>query len=322
MPTYIHRSVQNTFTQLDIPLSRTKILIAVSGGKDSLCLMKIIKDFHMTYQWEIAIVHCNHSWRNDATQNAYLVQMLAKELGFTFYLAINHLFLSTESQMRQWRYFTFLSIANQHQYNLILTAHTSSDKIETMLHNLSRGTGIDGIIALSSIKRVNQEISIIRPLLGITAQDSTWFCHYFSLPIWADTTNVNLVYTRNRIRQELIPYLYNVLNPQLDSSIGNFLDQLTISMAYLNKYSYLVYSTVIHPHYYAINSNAYNNLDSNMKSWIIRIFLKMLSCSLLKEEIVKKILQFLNPSIATPDVLYLQSYILIRKQKNIYICKN
>jgi tRNA(Ile)-lysidine synthase len=103
------------------------------------------------------------------------------------------------------------------------------------LYNLIRGTGADGLQALTWQRPLTQEIMLVRPLLEITRAQTAHFCQEFQLPIWEDSTNQDLKYARNRIRQELIPYLQQNFNPQIESALAQTAELLQAEVEYLEQ---------------------------------------------------------------------------------------
>lgn len=317
MSTYLHKKILNILTDSGLFFYNKKILLAISGGKDSLCLLKIVKDLGLIYQWQIGIIHCNHEWRSDSKENAQMIYNLAMELNLDFYLAKNSSKLISEANARQWRYYNFFTIASNNNYNIIFTAHNLNDKVETILYNLFRGSGINGTLSLVDSKFINSLILLQRPLLSVHLNETFWFARYYCLPIWADITNVNLKYKRNRLRHDIIPYIKNYFNPQLNKHIIQFSEKLFFQVNSYYQLSYQIYLKIIHPKYLAIHSYHYSNLHDIMQITIVKILLKQLNMSFLLDTTIKKIVIFLTNRNYSDSILYLQNLVIIKK--NIYI---
>jgi len=103
------------------------------------------------------------------------------------------------------QYKALQAIAEENGYNCIVTGHTASDRAETSLH-LIRGSGADGLQALTWRRRLSSGLALVRPLLEITRAETAQFCQDMQLTVWEDSTNQDLKYARNRIRQKLLPY--------------------------------------------------------------------------------------------------------------------
>ncbi|BCL37577.1 tRNA lysidine(34) synthetase TilS [Nostoc sp. MS1] len=233
--TNLHAKIHRTIRSRLLFERGQRLLVAVSGGQDSLCLMKLLLDLQPKWEWELGIAHCDHCWRDDSQANAHHVEKLAQSWGVSFYLEIASKPVNTEATARDWRYQALSAIAQAHNYQYIVTGHTASDRAETLLYNLMRGTGADGLQALTWQRPLTQNILLVRPLLEITRKQTEQFCQDFQLPIWEDSTNQDLKYARNRIRQELIPYLQANFNPQVELAIAQTAELLQAEVEYLEQ---------------------------------------------------------------------------------------
>jgi tRNA(Ile)-lysidine synthase TilS/MesJ len=106
------------------------------------------------------------------------------------------------------------------RYTHVATGHTASDVVETLLFNLFRGGGTDGMQALAWKRPLRPGVTLVRPLLGLARQETHEVCRLAGIRVWEDETNEDLKYARNRIRNELLPYLRKHFNSRLDSSVA------------------------------------------------------------------------------------------------------
>ena len=233
--TPLHAKIHRTIRSRHLFERNQRLLVAVSGGQDSLCLIKLLLDLQSKWGWHLGIAHCDHRWRSDSQANAEHVENLAKTWNISFYLETANEPLNSEAAARDWRYQVLSAIASEHNYNYIVTGHTASDRAETLLYNLMRGTGSDGLQALTWQRPLTEKIVLVRPLLEITRTQTKEFCQDFQLPIWEDSTNQDLKYTRNRIRQELLPYLQENFNPQVESALAQTAELLQAEVEYLEQ---------------------------------------------------------------------------------------
>ncbi|UKO96050.1 tRNA lysidine(34) synthetase TilS [Nostoc sp. UHCC 0870] len=233
--TALHAKIHRTIRSRHLFERQQRLLVAVSGGQDSLCLFKLLLELQPKWGWELGIAHCDHCWRDDSQANAHHVETLAKNWGVSFYLATATKPVNTEAAARDWRYQALIAIAQANNYQYIVTGHTASDRAETLLYNLIRGTGSDGLQALTWQRPLTDKILLVRPLLEITRKQTEQFCQEFNLPVWEDSTNQDLKYARNRIRQELIPYLQQNFNPQAELAIAQTAELLQAEVEYLEQ---------------------------------------------------------------------------------------
>ena len=233
--TPLHAKIHRTVRSRKLFNRKERLLIAVSGGQDSLCLSKLLLDLQPKWEWYLGIVHCDHRWRSDSEANANHVKNLAQTWGVSFYLQTARESLKSEAAARNWRYQALGAIAQEHDYKYIVTGHTASDRAETLLYNLIRGTGADGLQALTWQRPLTEGILLSRPLLEITRSQTGQFCQDFQLPIWEDSTNQDFKYARNRIRQELLPYLQENFNPKVESALAQTAELLQAEVEYLEK---------------------------------------------------------------------------------------
>jgi len=212
-----------------------RLLVAVSGGQDSLCLMRLLLDLQPKWGWELAIAHCNHRWRADAADNAAYVEEVAQAWRVPYFCKTAAEVPPSEAAARAWRYAALAEVAIAGGYGAVVTGHTQSDRAETTLYNLLRGSGADGLQALSWQRELVPGISLVRPLLEMTRTETAEFCQLSQLKVWEDSTNQDLRYARNRIRQELIPYLQTHFNPQVERALAQTAELLTADVDYLEQ---------------------------------------------------------------------------------------
>ncbi|MBD2385650.1 tRNA lysidine(34) synthetase TilS [Cylindrospermum sp. FACHB-282] len=233
--TPLHAKIHRTIRARHLFEPNQSLLVAVSGGQDSLCLIKLLLDLQLKWGWRLGIAHCDHCWRDDSLANARHVENLAKIWETPFYLATAKEPVKSEAAARNWRYQVLSKIAQSNSYQYIVTGHTASDRAETLLYNLIRGTGADGLQALTWQRPLTTDIMLVRPLLEITRSQTEQFCQELNLPIWEDATNQDWKYARNRIRQELIPYLQENFNPQVESALAQTAELLQGEVEYLEQ---------------------------------------------------------------------------------------
>lgn len=230
--TPLHAKLHQILRQRQLLAKQRRVLIAVSGGQDSLCLTKLLLDLQPKWEWQIAIAHCDHCWPKDQGLAAH-VQQFAQSWKLPFYLQTAAKLKTSEAAARQWRYQALIEIAQAQGYQDVVTGHTKSDRAETLLYNLIRGSGADGLQALTWERPLAKELRLVRPLLEISRAQTLQFCQQQHLPIWEDAYNQDLHYARNRIRQELLPYLQTHFNPKVEAALAQTAELLRADVAYL-----------------------------------------------------------------------------------------
>jgi tRNA(Ile)-lysidine synthase len=200
--------------QQDCELDSTRpVLIGVSGGPDSLCLL----DLMWRFGYPLLVAHLNHGLRYEADQDALTVGEAAQTRGLPFILeeadidafARSRSF-SIEEAARMVRYQFLFEQARQHQAQAVAVAHTADDQVETILMHLLRGSGLSGLKGMSYRMQPNpwsNEIALVRPLLGVFRDEVLSYCNERGLHPVFDRSNLDTTFFRNRIRGELIPDL-------------------------------------------------------------------------------------------------------------------
>jgi tRNA(Ile)-lysidine synthase len=242
--TTLHATIHQTLRQRKLLVKGQSIALAFSAGQDSMCLLQILRDLQPKWGWRLAIAHCNHRWPLDSDANAAHVAQLAQDWGLEYHSFIAPRVLKGEAEGRYWRYDVLRQLAEAEGFSAILTAHTASDRAETLLYNLLRGSGMDGLQALAWQRPLGEGVQLLRPLLGITRQQTGDFCTQHQLPIWEDGMNLDLTYRRNQIRLDLVPQLRQKFNPKVESTLAKTAELLQAETDYLDQAARQVLSQV------------------------------------------------------------------------------
>ncbi|MDJ0689026.1 MAG: tRNA lysidine(34) synthetase TilS [Xenococcaceae cyanobacterium MO_188.B32] len=270
--TLLHARVHRTLRQRNLLPKQATVLIAISGGQDSLCLGKLLLDLQPKWSWQIAIAHCDHHWKSDAGIAEH-VRQIAKSWQIPIYLKEAKALKETEAAARKWRYQALVEIARERDFKYIVTGHTKSDRAETFLYNLIRGAGADGLSSLSWQRFLTEQIQLVRPLLNVLRQETLEFCQQFQLPIWFDAVNNNQKYARNRIRRDLIPYLQNNFNPQVENSLAQTSELLRADVEYLEDEAQKLLARVVSSDDRQLNRVLLQNVPLALQRRVIRQFL-------------------------------------------------
>jgi tRNA(Ile)-lysidine synthase len=220
------------------------LLIGVSGGQDSLCLLKLLADLCPEKQWRLQVLHLDHAWRETSAADSEVVRQFCETLKVPCIVIRAVVAPTSEAEARKWRYEQFQEVAQSLDIPIVLTAHTASDRAETLLFNLTRGSAMDGLGSLPWTRTLGPHIQLIRPLLSTTRQETQEFCRIHNLPVCLDQTNEDLNYQRNRIRLELLPYLAKHFNPRVEQSLSRTVEILAEERRYLEAQTQKIYEAV------------------------------------------------------------------------------
>ena len=223
--------------------SGDKILVALSGGPDSVCLLNILVELKEELNIDIGAAHINHLLRGeDAFKDEEYVVEICKEMEIPCFVTrvdINKYSkehkLSSELAGRQVRYEFFEEIIKKEGFKKIATAHNANDQAETILFRLMRGTGLEG---LGGIK-ASRDNKIIRPILCLSRQEVERYIELKKLKPRIDKTNFEKIYNRNKIRLDILPYMKENFNEDIIQTLNrmsvllqkdnNFLEKLALN---------------------------------------------------------------------------------------------
>jgi len=202
-----------------------KILVAVSGGPDSVALLHLLLALQKKYDLTLILAHLEHGIRGEESKNqASFVHQLGERLGLNciiHYTDVPQLQKiskgSLEETARVARYRFLQETAYTIQANKIALGHTANDQAETLLMRLLRGAGIDGLSAMRPTRGKNP--ALIRPLLNSFRREILAFLDDQNIAFCLDSTNLELSCLRNKIRLQLIPLLGKEYNPQILSTL-------------------------------------------------------------------------------------------------------
>jgi tRNA(Ile)-lysidine synthase len=276
MWTNLHARLHTTLKQTKLIAKADKILIAVSGGQDSICLLKLLFDLQPKWDLQIAVGHCDHQWSTDLGI-ADFVQEIAKNWNIPFYLKTAVNLKETEAAARKWRYQALQEMAQEQDFNIIVTGHTQSDRAETLLYNLIRGSGVEGLSALSWKRDLSPTVSLVRPLLNVSRTETGAFCQQLQLPVWDDQANHNLKYARNRIRSEVLPYLKTHFNPQVETALAQTSEILQAESDFLESLTKDLATEIIDFEQKKLNRIKLKSISLALKRRIVKLFLEKFS---------------------------------------------
>lgn len=214
--------VLNTIREHKLIGRGDRVVVGVSGGPDSVCLLHVLHVLSGELGIELFVVHVNHMLRGEeAFEDERYVASLCEELGIAFHSVscdIRRLSkdrgISLEEAGRDARYYQFDLIADKVGAAKIAVAHNKNDQVETVLMHMLRGAGLEGLKGMQ-FKRGR----LIRPLLNITRKEIEDYCSENGLVPRVDRTNHENIYTRNKIRLDLLPYMEELFGPGIMNNI-------------------------------------------------------------------------------------------------------
>lgn len=220
------RTINHTLKSHNLFPENSRILVACSGGPDSMALLYLLQDIathrHTTYKIGVAIV--DHCIRPESKDEVLWLQHQVEELGLPFYSATfdvprlsKEYKKSEETIGRQVRYQWLNEIAQSEGYDYISVAHHKDDQAESILAHIIRGSGLNGLTGMSVVQS-EYAIPVVRPLLDVTKENLLAYLATKHISYCVDSTNEDVRYQRNRIRHRIIPEL-EAVNPAVVDAI-------------------------------------------------------------------------------------------------------
>lgn len=199
-----------------------KLLVAFSGGPDSVFMLHFLYKFRNKYKVDLAAVHFNHLLRGKESDkdeefaikfcDDYKIPMVSKKINVQSFAKKNK--MSLEEAARNLRYYYLETICRKLKCDKIVTAHNQSDNTETVLLNIVSGTGLNGFAGIPVFRN-----NIIRPLLSLSKKEIVDYLKNMKIPYRIDSSNLKSDFKRNFLRNKIIPALKKNLNPSIDQSV-------------------------------------------------------------------------------------------------------
>lgn len=219
----LEEKVKSTIKKYDLIKNGDNIVVGVSGGPDSMTLLNVLINLKENLNLKITVAHINHMIRQEAEEETKYVQNFCKQRDIECFvkrekveeLAKNNK-IGTEEAGRKLRYSFFEEVLEKVNANKIATAHTANDNSETVLMNIIRGSGTSGLKGIEPIR----ENKFIRPLIECTREEIEEYCEEKKLQPKIDKSNSENIYTRNKVRNMLLPYIKENFNPNIVNSLN------------------------------------------------------------------------------------------------------
>ncbi len=230
--------VIKTIEKYNLIQNGDKIVIGVSGGPDSICLLYILNTLKEKYNLQLFVAHINHMIRENAKIDEQYVVDFCKKIDVPVFVLHSDVLnlskqqkISVEEAGRNVRYEFFNEVLEKTKSNKIAIAHNCNDKAETVIMNVLRGSGISGLKGIEA-KRDNK---YIRPLIECTREEIEAYCKDHNLETRHDESNDENIYKRNKIRNIVIPFIKKEFNSNIIATINRLSVVATQEDEYINK---------------------------------------------------------------------------------------
>ena len=220
----------------------SQLVVAVSGGPDSVCLLHIMHRLSASWGWALVVAHLEHGLRADASWgDAMFVQRLAAQLGWPVRIERRDVQAvlaraggSVQDVCRQERHAFLQQVAQDCNAQAILVAHHAGDQAETVLLHLIRGAGLSGIAGMAASEPTRGDTAYVRPLLAASRADIIAYLRGQGIGFRVDASNATPNYARNRLRLEVMPLLASI-NPEVEAALSRTAALLQAEDHYLNQ---------------------------------------------------------------------------------------
>lgn len=262
----LEKKVLNTIKKYELIKNGDNIVVGVSGGPDSMALLNILLNLKEEINFNITVAHINHMIRPEADEETKYVQNFCEAHNINCFvkkekveqIAKNEK-IGTEEAGRKLRYDFFEEVIKTVKANKIATAHTANDNSETVLMNIMRGSGTTGLKGIEP----KREEKYIRPLIECTRAEIEEYCESENLEPRIDKTNSENIYTRNKVRNMLIPFIEENFNPNIVASLNRLSNLAKLENEYIEKETKKSYEKVL------IEQNLGNNIKERKNNVIL-----------------------------------------------------
>ena len=205
----------------DLAVDANSVLVGVSGGADSVALLRAMVGDAGVPDLRVVVGHVDHGLRGEqSAADSVFVEQLAETLGLEHeVIRVELNGEDSEESARRSRYSALEQMAVGHHCEAIVVAHTRDDQVETVLHHLLRGTGLKGLAGMSGRQSLGPDMLLLRPLLEVGREEIESWLRSLGQSWREDETNSRTRFTRNRIRHELLPVLERDYNPRVREAL-------------------------------------------------------------------------------------------------------
>lgn len=308
-----------------------KIVLGVSGGPDSISMLNILKEIkeEQIIKFEIYVAHINHMIREEAIDDEKFVEDYCNRNNIKCYIKridiikiANDMKIGTEEAGRNARYNFFEEILKETNSNKIAIAHNKNDKIETIIMHLLRGSGLSGLKGIEPIR----DNKFIRPLIECERMEIEKYCEENKLNPRIDKTNFENEYTRNKIRNIVIPYIKQEFNPNIIQILSRLSEVVTEDVEYVDKQTQKIYQQILiekTDKRISLNLRKFNDQEKIIKSQLILLTTKQLMGSTqgIEKIHIEDIIKLCNNNIGNKYLTPNKNIKILIKDKKINFIK-
>lgn len=282
----LDKIVWENIVEYNLITNQENIVIGLSGGPDSMALLYALLQAQKYMDFTIIVAHVNHGVRGeDALRDQLFVEKLAYDLNLIHYSKnvdmVQHgkdMGITAEEAGRELRYDFFREILKKHGGGKIAVAHNKNDQAETLLMRIMRGTGIDGLKGMEF--KVGD---IIRPILNIYREEIEDYLEINHIDTVLDKTNLMPIYSRNKVRLDMIPYIESNFNPNIIDSLWRLSQLATADTNFLEIYSREKFETIVKLQSQTsiiLNMNLLIHEDKSIQQRVVRIAIEEIASGL------------------------------------------
>lgn len=323
------QKVLKTITKYNLIKSGDNIVVGVSGGPDSICMLDILNKLRERLPFNIYVAHINHMIRDEAVEEEQYVKEYCKKNNIQCFVKRENVLeiakqkkIGTEEAGRVVRYEFFSEVASKTNSNKIATAHNLNDKIETVIMNILRGSSVSGLKGIENKRGQN-----IRPLIECERHEIEEYCRRENLNPKYDKSNEENIYTRNKIRNVAIPYIKEEFNPNIINTINRLSEEAEETDTYLNKIVEKSYNQIVieeQEKQIVLDLKKFNMLDLVIKKRLVLYTINSLfgnTCNIEKihiEDIIKLCTNNIGNKFLCPN----KNLKVLVKNKKVFLIRN
>ena len=320
--------VKDTIEKYNLISPADKVIIAVSGGPDSMSILNYLYENKEDYKIEIIVCHVNHGIRENANLDEEYVKKYCEDRNIMLFIKHEDVVSLAKKSKRGLeetgrivRYNFFEEIANSEKANKIIVAHNKNDNAETIIMNVIRGSGLSGLKGIEEKRG-----KYIRPLINCSREEIEEYCKKENLNPRHDESNDDNTYTRNKIRNIVIPYIKNEFNPNIVDTLKRLSDIIKEDEEYLEQKTEESFDRLASREGEKISFvvRDFNNEDRVIQKRLIQKAIKEVAGSLneIDKINIEDIIKLCNNNIGNKYMYPNKNVKVEMKDKRIYIYKN